>query len=332
MSGGGGPAPFTAEDLTVNICTVDRDEMVEACLQSLIDTTPTGVSLQIVFNASPERMRTRVKELASQWDGPTAFIELDEMVPVDESHNRALAGVSTPLVNFMGDDDVVLGNRLPLILNAFNSIEPTPAVVTTFARRIAGDPFEPAIGSAKELGPTTVDEWRTWHGSGEPFEMLWPGAVLQTEQLRSIGGFEPPFSLSFDNRIFSQLSFLGPVLSLKDEQFGFRIHQGSMSTSNWRGQNQIVRFVRACHQANLAGRVEPTLEEFRSAEAADPWLVRTKRDLRDRSRVHFRKGGALALSGDRLAGAGHMALSMVLWPPAFIDKVADQIGRGRRPV
>ncbi len=327
------PEPrYAIEDLTVNICTVDRSEMVEACLRSLIETSPEGVSLQVVFNGSSPDMRDRVIELASTWRGPTRFIEIPEMVPVDESHNQALAGIVTPLVTFMGDDDVALHPRLHRILDAFNSLHPHPAVVTTFARRIAGDPFEPVIGSNKDLGPTSVEEWARWHESGEPFEMLWPGAVMRTELLRSIGGFEPAFSKSFDNRIFSQLSFLGPVLAVPDRGFGFRIHQGSMSTSSWKEQSRIVRFVRACHQANLAGSVEPTYEAFAASEAADPGLTRLRRSLRDRSRVNFRKGGALSLSGNRVAGTAHLVASVLLWPPAFIEKVGDQLGRGRRPI
>jgi len=246
---------------------------------------------------------------------------------VDESHNRALAAVETPLVNFMGDDDVVLGNRLPLILDAFNTLDPEPAVVTTFAKRIAGDAFNPAIGSNKDLGPTTIAEWSAWHDSGKAFEMLWPGAVLRTDILRKIDGFEKPFSQSFDNRIFSQMSFHGPVVSLPNRAFGFRIHQGSMSSANWKKQNEIVRFVAVCQRAKIAGSDEPTYEEFMAAEAAEPVYVRTHRQLRDRSRIHFRKGGQLALSGARAAGVVNVAASALLWPPAFVEKVKDQIGQ-----
>jgi hypothetical protein len=60
---------------------------------------------------------------------------------------------------------------------SFTSVAPRPVVVTTFARRIADDAFKPTLGSNKDLGPTTIDEWRRWHESGRPFELLWPGAV-----------------------------------------------------------------------------------------------------------------------------------------------------------
>ena len=317
-------ASFTIEDLTVNINTVDRAELVEACLGSLIKTTPAGAKLQILFNGSPKDMVERTITQAEAWDGPTNFIQMDEIVPVHESHNLALEAVSTRLVNFMGDDDFVLGERFPLIIDCFNQTTPTPAVVTTFAKRIAGDPFEPTIGSNKDLGPTTVESWQEWHDSGKPFELLWPGSVLRTDALRAIGGWEEAFAASFDNRIFSQMSFQGPVLAVPDRQFGFRIHQGSLSTTNWRKQNQVVRFVAACQRANVAGQPEPTLAEFEAQEAADSAVVRWKRDLRDRSRIHFRKGGALALSGQRASGFGHLAASVALWPPAFAEKVRDQ--------
>ena len=317
---------YRVEDLTVNINTVDRPAMLEAALQSLLDTTPEGVSLQIVFNGTPAKTREATIALASDWRGPTRFEHLDTMLPIDESHNHALASIATPLVNFMGDDDVVLAERLTAMIDVFNTFEPEPAVVTSFARRIAGDVHSPSIGPFKDLGPTTTAEWQAFHATGQAYELLWPGAILRTDLLREIGGFEKPFAESFDNRIFSQMSFLGPLISLPERNFGFRVHQGSLSSSSWQGQNEIVRFVAACHAANIAGLPEPTYEEFQSAEAADPLHRKVHRELRDRSRIHFRKGGSQALAGERLNGVAHMAAAFALWPPAFLEKVRDQLG------
>ena len=319
---------FEVEDLTIAINTLDRPDFLWACVESLLETTPVGVSLQVLFNGSEAEVRERTIEQVADWPGPTKFIHLDEIAPIDESHNTALAAVETRLVNFMGDDDVVLGRRIPRIIDEFNRTDPTPAVVTSFARRIAGDALAPTLGSNKDLGPTTVAEWRVWHESGTAFELLWPGAVLRVDALRAIGGWELEFAPSFDNRIFSQMSFHGPVLAIPDRQFGFRIHQGSLSTSRWKSQREIVRFVAACHRANIEGRPEPTLEQFQADEKADPLWRRYARDLRDQSGLHFRVGGAKALSGDRAAGAGHLAASAALWPPNFVEKVRDQVGRG----
>ena len=280
--------PFTIADVTLNINTVNRPAYLEACLASAIRTTPPGVPLQMVFNGTPTDVRERAMNQAAQWQGPTNFVVLDEMLSVSASHNRALESVQTALVNFMGDDDVILGNRLPVLVDTFNAHQPTPVVVTSHAHRIAGDPYLPAIGSIKKLGPTTIAEWEQFHRSGQPFEMLWPGAVLNVEALRSIGGFETPYELAFDTRIFSQMSFLGPVISSTDRQFGFRIHQGSMSSSNWDKQRESLRFIEACHRERLAGREAPTYEQFVRDEEAKTRFEQVSRRRSDRAQMLFR--------------------------------------------
>ncbi len=76
----------------------------------------------------------------------------------------------------------------------------------------------------------------------------------------------------------------------------------------------------------MAERPEPTLEEYIASEAADPRHVRIRRSLRERSRIHFRTGGELALSGKRIGGFKHLALALFIWPPAFYEKMIDQLG------
>jgi hypothetical protein len=324
MSSGSESADYRVEDLTVNINTVNRPGYLEACIDSLVETTPEGVALQIVFNGTPAEIREPALERASAWNGPTNFVVLDEILPIATSHKRALESIETRLVNFMGDDDVVLGNRLPHIVDFFNSNDPTPVAVTTYARRIAGDAFEPNIGSLKSLGPTTISEWRTWHRSGEPFEMLWPGSVLDTAAVRSIGGFSETFANIFDVQIFSQLSFVGPVLSTTDDQFGFRIHSGSNSTTNWGPQRELLRYFAACHQAQLDGVEPPTEEEFRRHEAAQPQWQQMRRTRNEHAQLMFRLGGEHWLSGRRAEGLKYFARSVASSPAAFVSKVGDQ--------
>ena len=103
-----GQASFVVQDVTVNINTVNRPDYLSACLRSLLNTTPEGVPLQILFNGTPPEFRERALKQAEPWRGPTNFIVLDETLPIADSHNRALETIKTPLVNFMGDDDVVL--------------------------------------------------------------------------------------------------------------------------------------------------------------------------------------------------------------------------------
>ena len=149
--------PFTIADVTLNINTVNRPDYLDACLASAMRTTPPGVALQMVFNGTPTDARERAMTQAKQWQGPTNFIVIDEMLSVSASHNRALESVQTALVNFMGDDDIILGNRLPVLVDTFNAHQPTPVVVTSYAQRIAGDPYFPAIGCLLYTSPSPRD-------------------------------------------------------------------------------------------------------------------------------------------------------------------------------
>lgn len=316
---------YSAKCLTINVCTVDRRDHLLACLESLSATTPEGVSLIVLFNGTPTSIVEAALPLIEAWNGPARHVVLPKTIPLTESHNLALSMVTTPLVNFMGDDDLVLAPRIAPILDAFNSLDPQPLVVSTFARRIAGDARRPRVGSNKDLGPTSIDEWRRWRDNGRMFEMLWPGAVLATEALRSIGGLDPNFDRTFDNRIFTKLSALGPVLSLRNRDFGYRIHEGSLSSSSFLLQSQQVRHVQACRTAELEGRTEPSPEAFAQSERNAPLLTRLRVDLRARSRMHFRRGSAQLLEGGNIASsARHIILSAILWPPAFIEKLRDQ--------
>lgn len=316
---------YKITDLTVNICTVDRHDYLMACIESLLQTTPPGAPLTIVFNGTPEPTRRAAMKMAEAWQGPTRFEHIEQTVPLDESHNIALGLVETRLVNFMGDDDVVLGPRLHKILRAFNELEPEPAAVTTYARRVAGDAFNPKSSTIRSLGPTSIAEWEEWRDEGKIFEMVWPGAVFRTDELRAVGGFEARFNQSADNRIFTQLAQRAPVVALTDDQFGYRIHQGALSTGNWKVQNRHVRYVAACHEAHRAGLEEPTYEAFLAAESSAPWRRRVSVGLRDRSRMHFRRGGALMLQGQWVRASANLVASVAIWPPAFVGKVRDQI-------
>lgn len=317
--------PYGVADLTINICTVNRQEQLLAAMDSLLRTTPEGVSLYMMFNGSPPEMVEAAQSRVEAWKGPTNVEVLDEIIPVTESHNHALSLIRTPLVNFMGDDDVVLGERVPAILDAFNTLEEEPIVVTTFAKRVAGDAHNPRIGSNKDMGPTSVAEWKQWRDEGRMFEMLWPGAVLNVEALRSIGGFEADFARTFDNRIFTRLSAIGPVLSIPDRNFGFRIHEGSISTTKFMAASQQVRHVQACRTAEVEGRTAPTVEEFVKMEQEAPAHQRVRVYLRSKSRSHFRRGSAHLFEGDRpLEAFRHLATAAVVWPPAFFEKLLDQ--------
>ena len=319
-------AGFTTADLTVALCTIGRPGYLQAAIESLLDTTPDGVSALVVLNACSPDTRPSIEPLLRRWPGPVEIVELEERIPLHESHNTALRRCRTELVTFMGDDDLAIEPRLERMIAMFD-LEPTPLVVSSFAKRTGGTATEPVFAGNKDLGPTSIAEWARWRDDRELFELCFPASIFRTEEARAIGGFEEKFGPTMDVAIFTRLSRKGPVIVDPNRSFGYRIHDGSVSTADGEKLAELLRYVGACMTATDAGAPEPTFAEFRADEAAQPALARFNRRRQVAAQIRFRRAGAAVLRGDRAEGARHLAISAVSSPRVFARKAIDQIGR-----
>lgn len=320
-------ADFTLSDLTININVVDREQYLLACLRSLLETTPAGPGLNVLFNGSDAGLVGRATELVDAWPGQSTTIVLEKTEPLWKSHQVALDSIETRLVNFMGDDDIVFDVRLPRIVAAFNDLTPTPGAVTTFAKRI-GPTIDPVrIGSNKDLGPTTIEEWQSRSAVGSMFEMNFSGAVFRTEAIHAAGGFAEEFSESPDNRLFTLIGASSPVIALPERSFGYRIHPNSVSSSRFLSQAQAVRHIAACASAAVNGLPEPSRAEFIASESSDPTHVRISRNLSVRGQMFFRRGAAELLSDRKLRGVVLVCAAAAMSPVQFVRSLGNQFGR-----
>ncbi len=317
---------FAPADLTIALCTIGRPGYLQAALDSLVRTTPSEVSLLVVLNGCTPATRVTIAEQLGKWDGPVEVVEVEDRLPVHESHNTALRACKTALITFMGDDDLAIEPRVNRLLALFD-LEPMPLVVASFAKRTGGTAEEPVFFGHKDLGPTSIAEWEQWRADGELFELCFPSAIFVTEAARSVGGFEGKFGPTMDVGIFTRLSRRGPVISDPRRTFGYRVHDGSLSTADGSTIAELLRYVGVCAAAMDAGETEPTFVDFQAAERGEPRRTRLVRRLRVGSQVRFRRAGAATLRGNRVAGAGHLALSAASSPRVFVRKVRDQVGR-----
>jgi len=201
-------------DLTIAVCTIGRAGFLQTALQSLIETTPPGVSLHVVLNGPEDSaLASEISEMMSRWDGPFSLTELDVQLTIAGSHNTALDAATTDFITFMGDDDVVLEPRVAQILERFWTTAPTPAVVGSFCRRLTGSYDAPRFSTNKDYGPTSIADWESARESGELIEVVFPSAIYRTELLRSINGFEERFGSAMDLATFTILAQEHPVLA-----------------------------------------------------------------------------------------------------------------------
>lgn len=317
---------YNPSDLTVALCTIGRPGYLQAAIESLLETTPGGVSFLTVLNDCPPETRASIEPLLQSWPGPVEVVELTDRLPLHESHNTALRRCQTELITLMGDDDLALEPRFERMIELFD-LEPAPLAVSSFAKRTGGTAAEPVFAGNKDLGPTTIAEWERWRDAGKLFELCFPAALFRTEAVRALGGFEEKFGPTMDVAAFTRLSRQGPVIADSKRTFGYRIHDGSVSTADGAKLAELLRYVGVCMAAMDAGEQEPTFDEFRAGEASQSALARFNRGRRVAAQVRFRRAGAAMLRGDRLDGARHLAVSAVASPGVFARKVVDQAGR-----
>lgn len=317
---------YTTSDLTVALCTIGRPGYLEAAIESLLETTPDDVSFLLVLNGCPPETRPAVEPLLERWVGPVEVIEISDRLPIEGSHNTALDRCRTELITLMGDDDLALEPRFERMIELFD-LEPTPLVVSSYAKRTGGTAAEPVFAGNKDLGPTTIAEWEQWRDDEKLFELCFPSAIFRTAEARAIGGFEGKFGPVLDVAIFTRLSRQGPVIADPRRTFGYRIHDGSVSTADGAKLAELLRYVGVCMAAMDSGQDEPTFADFQAEEAAQPARQRFTRGRRVAAQIRFRRAGAAMLRGDRLEGARHLAISAVSSPTVFARKVIDQAGR-----
>lgn len=317
-------APYSLRDLTVNICTVGRNEMLRRSLESLLELEPAGPTLQLVINASPGT-RAAIQDLLDRWPTPPRIVELSERVPIAEVHQIALDSCTTQLINFMGDDDRCLSPRFARAVEMFNST-PDLQIVGSWVHRMGGDLDDPKFSGKMDLGPRSVAEWEEFRRDGRIVQFCFPASIYRAAGLRDVGGCERRWSTAFDVAMTARLATLGPAVALTDRPFGFRIHNGSVSSESFEEAHRRIGYVYRCQELFEEGETEPTYEDYLASLSHRPALERWIDRKTMLSRRQFRRAGSFWLDGKRFAAAGAASLSLLHWPPAFWKKLQDQRG------
>jgi GT2 family glycosyltransferase len=317
---------YHAGDLTVSLVARRRPELLEATLASIAETSPSDITLQVLFNPPQDDVNEVVRGFVRQWPGVVKLLSTSTPLNFVDAHNLALQHVETPLVNFMGDDDVNMGPRLLRQLNFLNT-ETDVLACGTYAYRVGGRPGQRLkMGGRAAIGPTTRGACNALVRNGRLVHLAFPSVVAQTEALRSVGGFRREFGIAADVDLWSRLALLGPVLSIPEYLFGFRVHDASGSTSLfWEGEER-TRFATACAKARSRGEPEPTLQEWREASDREKLVNRWRTRRASTSRYYFRRAGAAFVERRYLATAQYLMTSFLLSPRACLGKLHGQLG------
>lgn len=317
---------FSLSDLTINICTVNRPEHIRAAVKSLLDHTPPGPTLQLVLNEASCETWPAISDLVGSWPGPKKVIRIDQRLPVDQSHQKALDECETALISFMGDDDVVLGNRFDEAIEMFNA-HPDLGILGSWVQRIGGHPDSPRVLGHMDIGPATMDEWEQMRTESTPVQFCFPVSIYNTEAARDAGGFQPRFGSAIDAGLSALIARQRPALAQTSRLFGFRIHDGSDSAQNFVSQFHHWHYVTACVEALDNGLPEPTFEQWQELRLSEPAWKKFVFDQNIKSRHYFRRAGAALLDRRLLDFARFGLQSFLCSPRIFAMKTIEQFGR-----
>jgi hypothetical protein len=317
---------YHARDLTVSLIARRRPELLDATLQSIAETSPSDVALQVLLNPPQDDVSEVVRRFSMQWPG--TFKVLSTTTPLDfvDAHNLALEHVETPLVNFMGDDDINMGPRFSRQVDFLNT-EVDVLACGTYAYRLGGRPGQKLkVGGRAAMGPSTRGACKDLVARGQLIYLAFPSVVAQAQALRSIGGFRKELGIAADVDLWSRLALRGPVLSIPEYLFGFRVHDASGSTSLfWEGEERM-RFAQACAKARSQGVAEPTLDEWRKASNEERLVTRWLMRRRSASRYYFRRAGAAYVERRYPSTARYLVTSFLLSPRSCLGKLHGQLG------
>jgi hypothetical protein len=317
---------YLSSDLTVSLIARRRPELLETTLESIAYTSPSEIVLQILLNPPQDDVREVVRRFSQEWPGALRVLSTGTPLDFVDAHNFALQQVETPLVNFMGDDDVNLGPRFSRQLKFLN-VETDVLACGTYAYRLGGRLGQKLrIGGRAAMGPCTREACKSLVASGQLVYLAFPSVVAKTQALHSIGGFRKEFGIAADVDLWSRLALLGPVLSIPEYLFGFRVHDASGSTALfWEGEERM-RFAQACAMARAQGVTEPTLAEWREALGEEKRLTRWLMRRRSASRYYFRRAGAAFVERRYPSTARYLATSFLLSPTSCLGKLHGQLG------
>ena len=178
-----------------------------------------------------------------------------------------------------------------------------------------------------DIGPTTIDEWRTMQADSVPVQFCFPATIYSKQAAIEAGGFQARFGSAMDVGLSALIGRTKPSLTQTSRLFGFRIHDGSDSAQNFAAQFHGWNYVHDCIVALDAGEPEPTFEEWQAAQAAKPAWKRFMFDQNIRSRHAFRRAGAALLDRRMVDFAKFGAKSLCYSPRLFLFKTLEQIGR-----
>lgn len=262
--------PLDTATITVVIPTWNRAELLSRCLASVLDQDVDGLAVLVQDNASTDDTAER---MAAVDDGRVVHRVNDRNLGYFRNWKLGLEAVRSPWVAFLQDDDLWHPDFLPDTLGAIERSPGHPAdVAFAFSDVALIDEDEQVLAErpvALPPGRFAGLEYLERVVDGENVIVDSSAAVMRTETLRAVGGFDLPHmthDVIFDYQF--RMCEVGDLVRVPSALTRVRLHPGQIHHATEGGVAAI---------GMVAQRMEAAAFLARSERAADPayreWLA-----------------------------------------------------------
>jgi len=308
--------------ISVILTAYNAEQYLVEAVESVLQQTHTNFELLLVNDGS-------VDDTASIID---AFGKQDNRVRVihhpnwgmGASLNHAIEQSSFDWIARMDADDVMLSNRLERQVHFINE-NPDVDVAATLVHMIDAE-SNIKWSTTSEL--TERDVFRRYVRENRIVHIYHPTVLMRKSIVQAVGGYRQQFWSADDMDLWNRVAEAGGLILVQPEHLlKYRVHSGSASIADARGQMEKRDWVMRCTVCRRQGLPEPSFEEFLAAEGNKSRLRRIRDTHQVWTEMFFKQSTTLYLNGRRARAMLPLVGAMLLHPLYCLGRVRSMLAR-----
>lgn len=305
--------------ISVVMPAYNAEKFIALAIDSILNQTFKDFELIIIDDGSTDRTLEIIKSYLNR-DSRIRLIQ-NNHGGVSRACNLGVQESKYPWIARMDADDIALPQRFEKQVEKVNS-HPNIVALGSCVHHINS---KGEILSINPLGPTTEEEFYNARQAGHAVHLHHPTVILRKEVVLEVGGYDPAFEGAEDLDLFDRMAKHGILIALPEPLLLYRIHSSSASMQRFFTQKLLMRYVRTRHVSRLAGKEEPTFEEYLEDLQQRSWWEKTSKQLETLGMFYYRKAGLLVGEKQYLFASFYLGLSATFNPRYSIPRIWHQV-------
>lgn len=227
--------------VTVLMSVHDGEKYLATAVNSILRQTLCDFDFLIIDDASTDASSAILSDFARK-DARIQILTNERNLGLAASLNRGISQIKTPYIARMDADDIAAPQRLEQQL-AYMEQNPSICASGTWITQFTQDTYlniyEPATN------PQMVREHTLFNGP----QIMHPTAIIRTEAIRAINGYDEAFSCAQDYDLWLRLLTHGELANIPKILLFYRVHE--MSISRTKTEQQIINHFIALRKSEM---------------------------------------------------------------------------------